>query len=74
MGSTPGSGRSPGVWHGNPLQYSCLRIPMDRGAQRAPEGLHRVAESTGLEGLRTHACSMPCGESAMRRVKQCEGD
>ena len=47
---------------------------MDRGAQRAPEGLHRVAESTGLEGLRTHAYSMPCGESAMRRVKQCEGN
>ena len=27
MGSTPGSGRSPGGGHGNPLQYSCLRIP-----------------------------------------------
>ena len=28
----PGSERSPGGGHGNPLQYSCLRIPMDRGA------------------------------------------
>ena len=28
----PGSGRSPGVGNGNPLQYSCLRNPMDRGA------------------------------------------
>ena len=30
--STPGSGRSPGGGHGNPLQYSCLENPMDRGA------------------------------------------
>ena len=27
LGSIPGSGRSPGGGHGNPLQYSCLRIP-----------------------------------------------
>ena len=32
VGSTPGSGRSPGEGHGNPLQYSCLGNPMDRGA------------------------------------------
>ena len=31
-GSIPGSGRSPGGGHGNPLQYSCLENPMDRGA------------------------------------------
>ena len=31
----PGSGRSPGGGHGNPLQYSCLENPMDRGAWRA---------------------------------------
>ena len=31
-GSIPGSGRSPGKEHGNPLQYSCLENPMDRGA------------------------------------------
>ena len=31
-GLIPGSGRSPGGWHGNPLQYSCLENPMDRGA------------------------------------------
>ena len=31
-GSFPGSGRSPGEGHGNPLQYSCLENPMDRGA------------------------------------------
>ena len=32
MGLIPGSGRSPGRRHGNPLQYSCLENPMDRGA------------------------------------------
>ena len=31
-GSIPGSGKSPGGGHGNPLQYSCLENPMDRGA------------------------------------------
>ena len=31
-GSIPGSGRSPGKEHGNPLQYSCLESLMDRGA------------------------------------------
>ena len=31
-GSIPGSGRSPGKGDGNPLQYSCLENPMDRGA------------------------------------------
>ena len=32
VGSTPGSGRSPGGGHVNPLQYSCLENPTDRGA------------------------------------------
>ena len=35
LGSIPGLGRSPGGGHGNPLQYSCLENPMDRGAWRA---------------------------------------
>ena len=34
-GSMPGSERSPGGGHGNPLQYSCLGNAMDRGAWRA---------------------------------------
>jgi hypothetical protein len=34
-GLISGSGRSPGVGNGNPLQYSCLRNPMKRGAWRA---------------------------------------
>ena len=33
VGSTAGSGRSPGVGNGSPLQYSCLENPMDRGAR-----------------------------------------
>ena len=32
VGSIPGSGRPPGEGNGNPLQYSCLKNPMDRGA------------------------------------------
>ena len=32
LGSIPGSGRSPGERNSNPLQYSCLVNPMDRGA------------------------------------------
>ena len=36
MGLIPGSGRSLGEGNGNPLQYSYLGNPMDRGAQRAP--------------------------------------
>ena len=42
-GSIPGLGRSPGGGHGNPLQYSCLENPMDRGAWWAT--VHRVAKS-----------------------------
>ena len=34
-GLTPGSGRSPGEGNGNPLQYSCLENPMNKGAWRA---------------------------------------
>ena len=34
-GLTLGSGRSPGGRHDNPLQYSCLENPVDRGAWRA---------------------------------------
>ena len=54
MGSIRGWRRSPGGGHGNPLQYSCVENPMDRGAWQAT--LHRVAKSwTGLKQLSMHA-------------------
>ena len=53
-GLIPGSGRSPGGGHGNPLQYSCPENPMDRGAWWAT--VHEVAKSqTPLnDRARTH--------------------
>ena len=39
----PGSGRSPGGGHGNPLQYACLENPMDGGAWRTT--VQRVTKS-----------------------------
>ena len=42
MGSIAGLGRFPEGGHGNPLQYSCLENPMDRGAWQAI--VHRVAK------------------------------
>ena len=41
--SIPGLGKSPGGEHGNPLQYSCLENPMDRGAWQAT--VHGVTKS-----------------------------
>ena len=55
-GSFPGSGSSPGGGHGNPLQYSCLENPMDRGAWRAV--IHRVTKSQAwLKRLSTRTFS-----------------
>ena len=51
-GSVPGSGRSSGGGHGNPLQYSCLENPMNRRAWQAT--VCGVAKSwTRLKGLNT---------------------
>ena len=51
--SIPGSRRSPGGGHGNPLQSSCLENPVDRGAWRAT--VHRVTKSRiWLKRLSTH--------------------
>ena len=46
LGSISGSGRSPGGGNGNPLQYSCLGNPMDRGALWAT--IHGVAEELNV--------------------------
>ena len=54
MGLIPGLGRSPGGGQGNPLQYSCLENPMDRGTWWAT--VHSVKKSwTRLKGLSTYA-------------------
>ena len=53
VGSIPGSGKSPEGGHGNPLQYSCLEISMDRGAWWAT--VHGVTESDTTE--HTHSTS-----------------
>ena len=45
--SIPGSGRSPGGGHGNPLQYSCMKNLMDRAAWQAMViGSQRVRHAT----------------------------
>ena len=51
-GSIPGLGRSSGEWRGNPLQYSCLENPMDRGAWQAM--VHEVAKSQTQLNTHTH--------------------
>ena len=56
LGLIPGSGRSPGGGHGNPLQYSCLENSMDRGAWQVT--VRRMAKSrTRLKQLSKHACT-----------------
>ena len=47
LGLIPGSGRSPGEGNGNPLQYSCLENPMDRGAWWAT--VHGILQAKLLE-------------------------
>ena len=48
-GSIPRLGRSTGGGHGNPLQYSCLENPIERGACQAT--VHRVTESDSTEAI-----------------------
>ena len=55
-GSVPGWERSPGGGHDNPLQYSCLKNPMDRGAWRA---MVRVKSQTRLKHLSIQSLSSP---------------
>ena len=46
VGLIPGSGRYPGEGNGNPLQYSCLGNPIDRGAWQAT--VHGVAKQLDM--------------------------
>ena len=59
VGSIPVLGRSPGGGHGNPLQYSCLKNPMDTGAWRA--SVHPIAKSqTQPKRFSTSALTLLC--------------
>ena len=61
-GSIPGSGRSPGGEHDNPLQYSCLQNPMDRGVWWVT--VYRVTESDtneAAEHARTQKTNLHTG-------------
>ena len=73
-GAIPGSGRSPGGGHGNPLQYSCLEKPMDRGASWTT--VDWAAQSrTHLKGLSTHALTghhVPNSSVAIRSILEGE--
>ena len=54
-GLIPGSGRFPGGGHSNPLQYSCLDNPMDRGAWQ--DTVYGITKSqTWLKQLSMHTC------------------
>ena len=59
MGSIPGLGRAPEEGNGYPLQYSCLKNPMDRGAWQAM--VQRVTESDMTELLSTYYPLSYCG-------------
>ena len=67
-GLTPGWGRSPGGVHGNPLQFSCLENPKDRGTWWAT--VHGVARSwTRLKRLSTHAGMRRPWDSQTGRIR-----
>ena len=53
LGSVPWSGGPPGGGDGNPLQYSCLKNSMDRGAWQAPAHRVRVGHDWATAWLRT---------------------
>ena len=54
LGLIPGSGRFPGEGNGNPLQYSCLENPMDRGAWQATvHGVTRIRHNLATKPLPT---------------------
>ena len=66
LGSILGLGRSPGVGTGNPLQYSCLENPMDRGAWQAI--VHEVSR------LGHYLATKPCGRCHRENKDPVSGD
>ena len=63
-GSIPGLGRSPGEGNGNPLQYSYLGNPMDRGAWRA--AVHGVTKSRTWLSEHAHSCILNLTHTSLR--------
>ena len=77
MSSIPGSGRSPGGGHGNPLQYSCLENPRDGGAWWAAvcgvifpydsKVANKMDDDIFLAGMRLTLCQ---NENNQAKIKQ----
>ena len=74
VGSILGSGRFSGGGNGNPLQYSCLGNPMDRGAWRATvhgvakSQTHRETEHTPARRWMAHALKLPHSQKAFSKA------
>ena len=67
MGSIPGSGRSPGGGHGNPLQSSCLKSPTDGGAWW--DTVHGVTKSWTWLSTRTQVGCFCCYSVTMNILR-----
>ena len=66
-GSIPGLGRSPGEGNGNPLWYSCMENPVDRGAWWAT--VHNVTKSQTQLSRHAYTCVLGSGWSLVEKVK-----
>ena len=66
MGSIPGLESSPGEGSGNPLRYSCLENPMDRGSWWAT--IHGVSELDMIEATE-HACMLPLESRVVHQMR-----
>ena len=77
LGSIPGLGRSPGEGNGNPLQYSCLENPMDRGAWGATQSTrsqrvgHDWATSLSFIAIRKLCLQESISLNGMLDIKLC---
>ena len=67
LGLIPGLGRSPGRGHGNPLQYSCLENPMDRGAWQAT--VRGVTELDTTKQLQCHFLSFEISRDKLVHIE-----
>ena len=74
MGPVPGSGRPPGVGNSNPLQYSCLENPMDRGDRQATgHGGHKMSwtQLSDWAGIQVHIKGLPWSLRAKESACRC---